>query len=54
MAFEVGDLSPGKRSRLAEERASRLPEANAELRDVRQRLEAELRTHHPDLFDRSG
>jgi hypothetical protein len=38
----------------AGERARRLKEADDELRDVSQRLEAALRTRHPDLFDRGG
>ncbi|MBI4491200.1 MAG: hypothetical protein HY690_00185 [Chloroflexi bacterium] len=37
-----------------QERRRRLAEADAELRDVSERLQASLRARHPELFDRRG
>jgi hypothetical protein len=44
---QSGDLPP-------QERRRRLGAIDAELREVRERLEAELRARHPELFDRRG
>jgi hypothetical protein len=51
MLLAAGE-SAGRLSR--GERQQRMREADAELREVSARLQAALRTHHPELFDPNG
>jgi hypothetical protein len=48
------ERAPSKGSPDRDERARLLREADAELREVTGRLTLELRSQHPDLFDRRG
>jgi hypothetical protein len=47
-------VASGRVARSGEERRRRLRQADAELREVSERLESALRARHPDLFDRQG
>jgi hypothetical protein len=49
-----GGPSDGADTLSAAERRRRMAEADLELREVSERLEAALRAEHPDLFDRGG